>query len=68
MAYRKNITPENDARGEYLGTDAHGFTYYLRADLYVYQYNPAGVCRGWISHVTAWDNAISAILVGEVTA
>lgn len=60
------MTEGENMKGTYLGKDKHGYTYYERADLYVYQYNPAGKCVGWIAHICAWENALYRLIESVV--
>jgi len=47
---------------EFLGKDHRGYYYILDTDLYVYQFNGAGKCFGWLCSYTAWENTLHKVL------
>lgn len=58
------LIPDDTARGEYLGTDPHGFSYYWPdwQGFYVYRYSPAGEPRGWICTIDIWERTMHNLL------
>ena len=47
---------------EFLGCDTRGYYYILDVDLYVYQFDGAGKCYGWLCSLPAWDRVMHNVL------
>ena len=56
------MSPSNEP-GKYLGKDAHGYSYRLLGDGYVYNYRPDGTRVGYLCDEGAWNRTYHVMIV-----